>query len=167
MLPDSPVPARRKKALLILGALTSCGIGVFSLLAGPPTHAPAILALAFVVVANAGIVYYAWPATDGFLLRARGERKRGTGRGGSSALGLDHTAGQAPAPTPGRPVLRAAARLMPRAAGRRWLAEAESLLFEMPARQRGKAVRSYLRSAPRLALMMWAHRLRSRTGRRA
>jgi hypothetical protein len=167
MLSDAPVNARRKKALLILGALTSCGFGAFSLLTGPPAHAPAFLALAFVVIADAGIVCYAWPATDGFLLRARGERKRGTGKNGPSALGLDHTARDAPAAAPGRPLLRAAARLMPQAAGRRWLAEAESLLFEMPAGRRGKAVRSYLRSAPRLALMMWAHRLRSRTNRRA
>ena len=47
-------------------------------------------------------------------------------------------------------------RLMPPAAGRRWLAEAESLLAEVTAARRGAAVRSYLRSAPRLAVMMWA-----------
>jgi predicted nucleic acid-binding Zn ribbon protein len=46
-------------------------------------------------------------------------------------------------------------RLMPRQAGRRWLAEAESLLSEIPAFQRDAAIRSYLVSAPRLAVMMW------------
>jgi hypothetical protein len=47
-------------------------------------------------------------------------------------------------------------RLMPRSAGRRWLAEAESLLAEVTDARRGAAVRSYLLSAPRLAVMMWA-----------
>jgi hypothetical protein len=54
-------------------------------------------------------------------------------------------------------------RLMPRSAGGRWLAEAESLLAEIPAAQRGAAVRSYLRSAPRLAVMMWAREALRRT----
>jgi len=47
-------------------------------------------------------------------------------------------------------------RLMLASAGRRWLAEAESLLAEITAARRGAAVRSYLLSAPRLAAMMWA-----------
>jgi hypothetical protein len=46
-------------------------------------------------------------------------------------------------------------RLMPRSANRRWLAEAESLLAEVPAARRGAAVRSYQLSAPRLMVMMW------------
>ena len=41
-------------------------------------------------------------------------------------------------------------RLMPRSAGRRWLAEAESLLPEIAAALRGAAIRSYLLSAPQL-----------------
>ena len=47
-------------------------------------------------------------------------------------------------------------RLMPRSAGRRWLAEAESLLAEVTGTRRRAAVRSYLLSAPRLAVMLWA-----------
>jgi hypothetical protein len=47
-------------------------------------------------------------------------------------------------------------------AGRRWLAEAESLLSEITAAQRGAATRSYLLSAPRLAVMMWAHEVQRR-----
>jgi len=47
-------------------------------------------------------------------------------------------------------------RLMPRPAGCRWLAEAESLLPEIAAARRGAAIRSYLLSAPRLVVMMWA-----------
>jgi hypothetical protein len=46
-------------------------------------------------------------------------------------------------------------RMMPGSAGRRWLAEAESLLSEIAASRRGAAIRSYLLSAPRLVLMMW------------
>jgi hypothetical protein len=46
---------------------------------------------------------------------------------------------------------------MPAPSGQRWLAEAESLLSEIAAARRGAAVRSYLRSAPRLTVMMWAH----------
>ena len=59
-------------------------------------------------------------------------------------------------------------RLMPRSAGRRWLAEAASLLAEVPAARRDAAVSSYLRSAPRLAVMMWAREVlrQPRPGRR-
>jgi hypothetical protein len=57
-------------------------------------------------------------------------------------------------------------RLMPASAGRRWLAEAESLLAEVTAARRGPAVRSYLLSAPRLAVMMWAREVLRRPGRR-
>jgi hypothetical protein len=49
-------------------------------------------------------------------------------------------------------------RLMPRSAGRRWLAEAESLLSEITATRRSAAIRSYLLSAPRLVVMMWARK---------
>jgi len=59
-------------------------------------------------------------------------------------------------------VLRAVARLMPPAAGRRWLAEADSLLFEVAAGRRGKTVRSYLLSATRLVVLMWAGELSRR-----
>jgi hypothetical protein len=44
-------------------------------------------------------------------------------------------------------------RLMPRYAGCRWLAEADSLLSEIAAARRGAAIRSYLLSAPRLVVM--------------
>ena len=45
--------------------------------------------------------------------------------------------------------MRLAARLMPRAAGRRWLAEAESFLAEAPPVLQRAAIRSYLIGAPR------------------
>jgi hypothetical protein len=62
--------------------------------------------------------------------------------------------------------LAVVSRLMPASAGRRWLAEAESLLAEVTAARRGAAVRSYLLSAPRLAVMMWAREVLRRPGRR-
>ena len=95
-----------------------------------------------------------------------GGRRRGGGRGGSGS-GLsghgrdDH----------GRPVgavvhrwrmLVTLSRLMPRSAGQRWLTEAESLLSEITAARRGAAIRSYLLSAPRLVVMMWAREVQRR-----
>lgn len=137
MLPEAPVPARRKQTLLVAGAVTSCGIAVGALLTGPPLHVPGVLALACVVLGNAAVVYVAWPDADGFLIRVRGRRKSGrrkSGRrdGGPVGRGRYGTPGTAPAPA-GRPVLREVARLMPLAAGRRWLAEADSLLYELAA----------------------------------
>jgi len=55
--------------------------------------------------------------------------------------------------------LAVVSRLMPAPAGRRWRAEAESLLAEVTPAQRGAAVRSYLLSAPRLVVMMWARQV--------
>jgi hypothetical protein len=55
------------------------------------------------------------------------------------------------------PVLLVASRAMPPAAAHRWLMEAESLLAEIAVARRGAALRSYVRSAPRLMAMMWAH----------
>jgi hypothetical protein len=64
--------------------------------------------------------------------------------------------------------LTVVSRLMPAAAGRRWLAEAQSVLAEIAAARRGAAARSYLLSAPRLAVMMWAREVlrRARLGPR-
>jgi hypothetical protein len=61
-----------------------------------------------------------------------------------------------------------ASRLMPGSAGRRWLTEAESVLSETAAARRGAAIRSYLLSAPRLMVMMWAREIlrRARLGTR-
>ena len=166
MLPERPLNAKPRKVALVSGAIVSCGSGSIALLFGhTPPNALTVLVLACIIAANAGIVFYAWPTTDGFLLQDRGGRKRR--KGGPSGLGLDAAAGSIPAPPePGRqPALRAAARLMPKTAGRRWLAEAESLLFEMPAAQRRKALRSYLLSAPRLLTLLWTREL-SRRARR-
>lgn len=88
-----------------------------------------------------------------------GDRRLGIGRQGGALSGRarDDDDGPEGEPTHPWPTLVTMSRLMPPAAGRRWLAEAESLLSEITPAQRGPAVRSYLRSAPQLAVLMWAH----------
>jgi hypothetical protein len=86
-----------------------------------------------------------------------GRRRGGHGRGsGLSGRGRDDDGGPAGPAAHRWRMLVMVSRLMPGPAGRRWLAEAESLLSEITADRRGSAVRSYLLSAPRLAVMMWA-----------
>lgn len=60
-------------------------------------------------------------------------------------------------------VMCAASKLMPQAAGSRWLAEAESFLFEVPVAQRHRAVRNYLITAPQVIAVSWAGHLARRT----
>jgi hypothetical protein len=60
-------------------------------------------------------------------------------------------------------IMRVASRLMPRAAGRRWLAEAESFLAEAPARNRRQATRNYLLTAPQVIAATWTSALTRRT----
>jgi hypothetical protein len=52
--------------------------------------------------------------------------------------------------------MRVAARLMPPAAGSRWLAEARSFLVEAPPEMRRAAVASYLASASMVIVQAWA-----------
>ena len=65
-------------------------------------------------------------------------------------------------------VLLMVSRLMPRSAGRRWLAEAESLLAEIAPGLRAAAIRSYMLSAAGLVVMMWVREAqrRARPGKR-
>ena len=97
-------------------------------------------------------------AAAGDLPRGRGT---GRGRGSRSGRGRDDD-GPAAAAHRWR-LLVMVARLMPRPAGRRWLAEAESLLSEIAPARRGPAIRSYLLSAAGLAATMWARELQRRT----
>jgi hypothetical protein len=53
-------------------------------------------------------------------------------------------------------LMRAAAWLMPRAAGTRWLAEASSVLQEAPPAQWSRVVLSYLCTAPEVIVRTWA-----------
>jgi hypothetical protein len=75
---------------------------------------------------------------------------------GLSVRGRDHDDGPVSAAAYQWRVLVMMSRTMPRSAGRRWLAEADSLLSEITATGRGAAIRSYLASAPRLVAVMWA-----------
>jgi hypothetical protein len=83
----------------------------------------------------------------------RGHREMSGPGGRDPALGgrLDGRAAH------GRHGLVMVSRMMPGPAGRRWLAEAESVLWEITAARRGAAVRSYLLSGPRVAAAMWTH----------
>jgi hypothetical protein len=177
MVPDSPLRSRQRRTGLVTAVLVSVGIAVRSEFFGPAKpDAMSYVAVAFVVLADVAVVIYGWRAHDGFLVRPtrsvrrrtllrRGQPFRQGGQG--AAYGRDLAAGTGGAPVlAGRwPALRAASRLMPGPAGRRWLAEAQSLLSEVDAGQRQAAARSYLRSVPRLALMMWLAEL-SRRARR-
>ena len=92
-------------------------------------------------------------------------RKGGRGRdSGLSARGRGDDDALAAEPAQRWRMLAGMSRLMPASAGRRWLAEAESILAEITAARRGAAVRSYLLSAPRLAVMMWAREVLRRAG---
>ena len=92
----------------------------------------------------------------------------GRGRGsGLSGRGRDDD-GPAGAAAHRWRMLVMVSRLMPRSAGCRWLTEAGSVLSEIAAARRGAAIRSYLLSAPRLVVMMWAREVlrRARPGPR-
>lgn len=52
-----------------------------------------------------------------------------------------------------------AARLMPRSAGRKWLGEASSILYESPAGAHRAIARSYLAAAPQVIAVAWAAKL--------
>jgi hypothetical protein len=66
--------------------------------------------------------------------------------------------------------MRLAARMIPPAAGRRWLAEAESCLYEAGLEQRPVIGRNYRRTIPQVVAAAWAAELargsRALAGRR-
>ena len=114
--------------------------------------------------------------TTAFIVVPSGYRFRGHGpagvRGGGNGSGLGWRTREADEAA-GGPAHRwrglvVVSRVMPPTASRRWLAEAESVLSEIEAPRRGQAIRSYLRSAPRLAVMMWIREVlrRARLGPR-
>ena len=86
---------------------------------------------------------------------------RGSGRG-LAGPGRDDDDGPVDATAHQWRMLAAVSRLMPRPAGRRWLAEAESLLSEIVPVRRGAAIHSYLLSAPWLVVTMWAREAQRR-----
>ena len=178
MLRDTPLRARQRRIGLVSAVLISTGIAVRAEFFGPvKPDAMSFVAVAFIFVANVGIATFGWRAHDGFLVRPtrpvrlrrpfrRGQQFRHGGEGAVYGRGPAAGAGSAPVIAGRWPALRAASRLMPGPAGRRWLAEAQSLLSEVDAGQRQAAARSYLRSVPGLVLMMWLAELSRRARRR-
>jgi len=178
MLRDTPLRARQRRIGLVSAVLISTGIAVRAEFFGPvKPDAMSFVAVASIFVANVGIATFGWRAHDGFLVRPtrpvrlrrpfrRGQQFRHGGEGAVYGRGPAAGAGSAPVIAGRWPALCAASRLMPGPAGRRWLAEAQSLLSEVDAGQRQAAARSYLRSVPRLVLMMWLAELSRHVRRR-
>lgn len=178
IVPDSPMRARQRRTGLVFAVLISIGIAVRSEFFGPAKpDAMSYVAVAFIFLADVAVVIYGWRAHDGFLVRPsrsvrlprplrRRQPFRHGGEGAAYGRGPAAGAGGAPVLAGRWPALHAASRLMPGPAGRRWLAEAQSLLSEVDAGRRQAAARSYLRSVPRLVLMMWLAELSRRARRR-
>ena len=132
--------------------------------------------MAYVVVSATGFSAWEWvPLAVGLAVITAiavvgiAGRPGGSGRGsGLGGRGRDDDDGPAGAAAHRWRMLVLVSRLMPRSAGCRWLAEADSLLPEIVAARRGAAIRSYLLSAPRLMVMMWAREVlrRARLGPR-
>ncbi len=147
---DPRLRMRQRRAGMVAGAALSCGLAVWAMFqVGNP--GPAL-----VILADAALITAYWPrggGRDGFL-------PRGSGRGGGlRGSGREGGTGRALVPLRWWPAVSLASRLMPRDAGRRWLAEAESVLSEIDAGRLRAAIRSYLFSAPRLVVKMWAREL--------
>jgi hypothetical protein len=132
---------RRRRAPVVVFIV--CGTAAVSVLFRPDWQwVPLAVGMSAVIAVGAGS---GWP----------GGRGRVSGLGGR---GRDDDDGPGGAAAHRWHLLVMVSRLMPRSAGRRWLAEAESLLSEITAARRGAAIRSYLLSAPGLVVMMWARK---------
>ena len=153
-MPDIDREERRKKRAPVV-AFIVCGTAVVSGLFQPDWQwVPLAVGMSAAIAVGASI-------------DLPGARRRGSGLSGRGRDGDDDD-GPVGAAAHRWPMLVMVSRLMPWSAGRRWLAEAESLLSEITAARRGAAIRSYLLSAPRLVVMMWARKVlrRARLGPR-
>jgi hypothetical protein len=128
--------------------------------------------MAYVVLSASGLSAWGWvPLAVGLIIivviAVTGLFGRGRGGSGLRGHGRDDD-GPASAAAYRWHTLVMVSRLMPRSAGCRWLAEAENVLSEIAAARRGAAIRSYLLSAPRLVVLMWAREVfrRARLGPR-
>jgi hypothetical protein len=172
MTGPGPRSEPNKKVALITVAVTLAATAASAVLEGSRFSAwwevPGILCV--IVVTAVGLAALRGEP-GGHRGRARGVARRGGVRGdgvrgrpggpGGPAVDADE---QSAGTTPHRwRSLVMVARFMPRSMGRRWLAEAESLLPDISPARRGPAIRSYLLSAPRLVTMMWAHEALRRT----
>jgi hypothetical protein len=152
MMPDIDREERRKKrapviSSIICGALT---VTVLIQLLSPGWQwLPLAVGIAAATAVGVSIDPPGRPGTG----HPRAGRRSGSGFSGRDRDDDDGPGG----PTAHRwRMLVMASLLMPRSAGHRWLAEAESLLSEITAARRGAAIRSYMLSAPRLAAVTWA-----------
>jgi hypothetical protein len=158
MMPDINREERRKKRAPV-GAFIASSTVVISLLLFPPDWQWVPLAIG----TSAAIAVGASIDMVGGRGRGNGLTGRGRGRGtGLTARGRDDDDERAGAPVHQRRMLAMVSLLMPRPAGHRWLAEADGLLSEIAPVKRRAAIRSYLLSAPWLAVMMWTHELQRR-----
>jgi len=162
MMPDINREERRKKRAPVIAAIVTGSI-VFSVLLIPADWQwlPLAVGTSAAIAVGASIDMPGGRRTGSGLSR----RGRGSGLG---VRGRDDGDGPAGVAAHRWHSLAIASRLMSPSAGRRWLAEADSLLSEIAPARRGAAIRSYLLSAPRLAVMMWAREVprRARLGPR-
>jgi hypothetical protein len=150
MMPDIDREERRKKRAPVVAFIASSTVVVSVL------FQPGWQWLPFAVGTSAAIAV-------GASIDLPGGRGRGGERGsGLTGRGRDDDDGPAGAAAHRWRMLAMVSRLMPRPAGRRWLAEAESLLSEIAPVRRGAAIRSYLLSAPWLAVMLWVREVQRR-----
>jgi hypothetical protein len=161
MMPDIDREERRKKRAPVAASI-ACGTIIISLLLTPPGWQWLPLA----VGTSAAIAVAASIDMPGGRRKGSGLTGRGRGRGsGLTRRGRDDDDGPVGAAAYRWRMLVMVSRLMPPSAGRRWLAEAQSLLSEIAPVQRDAAIRSYLLSAPSLVVMMWAREVQRQTRR--
>jgi hypothetical protein len=154
MMPDIKREERRKKRAPVIAFIVCGALLVSVLLPASWQWLPIAVGTSAAIAVGVTIDMPGGRGRRSSLRRGRGS--------GLTAHGRDDTDGLAGVAAHRWHTLVMASRLMPRSAGRRWLAEAESLLSEIPAFQRGAAIRSYLLSAPRLVMMMWVREIQRR-----
>ena len=157
MMPSIDREERRKKRAPVIGFIVSGSLLVSVLLPASWQWLPIAVGTSVAIAVGVTIDPPVGRARRSGLRGRR--RERGSGLG---APGRDDADGLAAVTAHRWHTLVMVSWLMPRQPGRRWLAEAESLLSEIPAFQRGAAIRSYLRSALQLVVMMWAREVRRR-----
>jgi hypothetical protein len=169
MIPDAEHEARRRKWVPYIGWMIIASMvseAVFSTFL-PAAWQPLPMGIGIVAITVISIISRLIdpPARGAVGGRLRRSRSR---RGVVAAYGADGDAAPAEAAASRPRLMTLAGWLMPRSAGRRWLAEADSLLAEIAPSRRARAIRSYLWSAPSLAAMLWAREAlrRTRAGRR-
>jgi hypothetical protein len=162
MADTDPRKERRKQRARVGICLTAVAMTVLLLVQPDWEWVPLTGVIAITVIATiaaSGDLPGGHGRGSGLSGRGRDDHGRGSGLSGS---GGDDDDGPVGAAAYRWHMLIGVSRLMPRSAGRRWLAEAESLLSEITATRRGAAIRSYLLSAPRLVVMTWAREIQRR-----